>query len=440
MRHLEMGKDHYTRREGRHRRDRARRRRDDARRRRRVLPGRVHGRHDRQDLLPVRRHGRVRGARVAVRVVHARPDALEHLGRSRSRARRTVARRSGTMQRRRQSDPSRRVRVQRLVRARGRPLSRGGSAGRSAIAGSSCWRRGRLDRRQLRRSFRSSASPGCRTPNGDEFTVGFRTPPGSSLDYTLGKGREIADFLRKQPEVGLHAISRSAAASAARRTTATSIVRLKPKSQRRSRCPRSRTTCAASCADPGRAADDSGPASAFSAAAASRSRSTCRARRHRASRSPRRRVLEAVRVVPGVAEPNSSDEGDIPQLDVRVDRQQAWRAGLGISRIGATLSAAVRRPARDARGRIRRAIEHDVMVDVPRLDAHLGGGRREHRRSPARTSTPGSAAADDAALAGRRGARRRRSAADRAPQARAAGVDQQPACCPACRWATSRTT
>src|SRR3954469_3155297 len=40
-------------------------------------------------------------------------------------------------------------------------------------------------------------------PDADtgEMTVGFRTPPGSSMAYTFSKGREIADFLRKQPEV-----------------------------------------------------------------------------------------------------------------------------------------------------------------------------------------------------------------------------------------------
>src|SRR5690349_17441178 len=31
--------------------------------------------------------------------------------------------------------------------------------------------------------------------NGDEFSVGFRAPPGSSLAYTTGKGREITTFL-----------------------------------------------------------------------------------------------------------------------------------------------------------------------------------------------------------------------------------------------------
>jgi HAE1 family hydrophobic/amphiphilic exporter-1 len=44
-----------------------------------------------------------------------------------------------------------------------------------------------------------------------------------------------------------------------------------------------------------------------------------------------------MRAIPGMAEPFSSDEGDVPQLDVRVDRQQAWAAGLGVGAIAATL-------------------------------------------------------------------------------------------------------
>jgi HAE1 family hydrophobic/amphiphilic exporter-1 len=49
------------------------------------------------------------------------------------------------------------------------------------------------------------------------------------------------------------------------------------------------------------------------------------------------RTLQAMRNVPGVAEATSSEEGDIPQLDVRVDRQEAWRAGLGVGSVAATL-------------------------------------------------------------------------------------------------------
>src|SRR5687768_11850002 len=35
--------------------------------------------------------------------------------------------------------------------------------------------------------------------NGDEFSVGYRVPPGSRIEYTMEKGREIARFLREQP-------------------------------------------------------------------------------------------------------------------------------------------------------------------------------------------------------------------------------------------------
>ena len=51
----------------------------------------------------------------------------------------------------------------------------------------------------------------------------------------------------------------------------------------------------------------------------------------------RSRCSRRCATVPGVAEPQSSDEGDIPQLDVHVDRQQAWAAGLGIGSIASTL-------------------------------------------------------------------------------------------------------
>ena len=157
VRHLEMGKDHHEPR-GRHRRDRSRRHLDDARRRRRVHPGRVHGRDDRQDLLPVRRHRRVRRARVAVRLLHARPDALERLGRSRSRARRP-------------REPTRAQDARIPIRRFAFAFNDGSSALPIATRTGS---RGRCERRwwmiggaaasiaRRSRSSRCSASPGCR--------------------------------------------------------------------------------------------------------------------------------------------------------------------------------------------------------------------------------------------------------------------------------------
>src|SRR5207247_1550172 len=37
--------------------------------------------------------------------------------------------------------------------------------------------------------------------NANEFNVGYRVPPGSRLEYTKEKGREIAAFLKSIPEV-----------------------------------------------------------------------------------------------------------------------------------------------------------------------------------------------------------------------------------------------
>jgi hydrophobic/amphiphilic exporter-1 (mainly G- bacteria), HAE1 family len=75
-------------------------------------------------------------------------------------------------------------------------------------------------------------------------------------------------------------------------------------------------------------------------------------------------VMQAVREVPGVAEPTSSDEGEIPQLDVRVDRQQAWAAGLGINAIGTTLQPLFQ-GQRATRWEDPNGYSHDVVVVYP---------------------------------------------------------------------------
>jgi len=68
--------------------------------------------------------------------------------------------------------------------------------------------------------------------------------------------------------------------------------------------------------------------------------------------------------VPGVAEPSSSDEGEIPQLDVRVDRQQAWAAGLAMQTIGGTLQPLFQ-GQRATRWEDPDGYSHDVMVVYP---------------------------------------------------------------------------
>ena len=203
-------------------------------------------------------------------------------------------------------------------------------------------------------------------PDADtaEMTVGFRTPPGSSLAYTFSKGREIADFLRKQPEVVFTHLSVGGGGMGGGGVNNGNVyVRLLPKSQRRSlfaiqqdlrtklrSLPNVRPTIQGQMSifggrgQPIRINVQGPEVSRLKIAAAN--------------------VLEAVRAVPGVAEPNSSDEGLIPQLDVRVDRQEAWRAGLNIQSIGATLSPLFA-GQRATRWEDPQGYEHDVMVMYP---------------------------------------------------------------------------
>jgi HAE1 family hydrophobic/amphiphilic exporter-1 len=71
-----------------------------------------------------------------------------------------------------------------------------------------------------------------------------------------------------------------------------------------------------------------------------------------------------LRDVDGGAEPTSSDDGEIPQLDVRVDRQQAWAAGLGIQSIGSTLQPLFQ-GSRATRWEDPNGYSHDVVVVYP---------------------------------------------------------------------------
>jgi hypothetical protein len=80
-----------------------------------------------------------------------------------------------------------------------RPIAiRAGSAGRFAPAHRA--RRRRIDHHRQLPDPPKLGFTWLPDVNGDEFTVSFRTPPGSRLEYTLDRGREIANFLLKQPE------------------------------------------------------------------------------------------------------------------------------------------------------------------------------------------------------------------------------------------------
>ena len=86
VRHLQRGKDHFDAAARRHGRDRPRGHGHDLHDHRGLRPGGLHGRHGRPVLLRVRHHGGGGGAGLAVRQLHARPDAVLALGGPRRRA------------------------------------------------------------------------------------------------------------------------------------------------------------------------------------------------------------------------------------------------------------------------------------------------------------------------------------------------------------------
>jgi len=203
-------------------------------------------------------------------------------------------------------------------------------------------------------------------PDADtaEMTVGFRTPPGSSLPYTFSKGREIADFLRKQPEVVFTHLSVGGGGMGGGGVNNGQVyVRLLPKSQRRSLFDLQQDLRARLRTLPNVRPTIQGQMSIFGGRGQP-IRINVQGPEVSRLKIAAANVLEAVRQVPGVAEPNSSDEGLIPQLDVRVDRQEAWRAGLNIQSIGATLSPLFA-GQRATRWEDPQGYEHDVMVMYP---------------------------------------------------------------------------
>jgi HAE1 family hydrophobic/amphiphilic exporter-1 len=170
--------------------------------------------------------------------------------------------------------------------------------------------------------------------NGDEFSVSFRTPPGSRLDYTLDKGRDISAFLMKQPETDFTYLT---VGGGFRGTPNQGNIFIALKHGHKRTLFDIQADLRGKLRDiPGVRPQIMGQSSIFGG----RSQPIIvNVQGPEASRLKiaAARTLDAVKSVPGVAEPNSSEDGDIPQLDVRVDRQEAWRAGLGVGSVASTL-------------------------------------------------------------------------------------------------------
>ncbi len=199
--------------------------------------------------------------------------------------------------------------------------------------------------------------------NGDEFRVGFRVPPGSRIEYTLEKGREIARFMRQQPEVQFTYLSVGGGFRGTPNNGSV-FVKLHPKAERKRSLFDLQNDLRGTLRNiPSVRAQIEGQQSIFGG----RGRPiTVNVQGPEPTRLKiaAARVLEVIRGVAGVAEPTSSEEGEIPQLDVRVNRQEAWRSGLGIQAIATTLQPLFS-GQRATRWEDPNGYSHDVVVVYP---------------------------------------------------------------------------
>jgi HAE1 family hydrophobic/amphiphilic exporter-1 len=169
-----------------------------------------------------------------------------------------------------------------------------------------------------------------------EFSIGFRAPPGSRLEYTLDRGMRLSSMVRENPAVAFTYLNIGGGFRGSP-SSGSVFVKLKPREERDQPMSEVQNELRGRLREiPGIRANVQGTRSIFGGF---RNPISVNVQGPEPSRLKllAAQVLEKMRTVPGVAEPQSSDEGDIPQLDVQVDRQQAWAAGLGIGSIASTL-------------------------------------------------------------------------------------------------------
>ncbi|MBX3174221.1 MAG: efflux RND transporter permease subunit [Gemmatimonadaceae bacterium] len=196
-----------------------------------------------------------------------------------------------------------------------------------------------------------------------EFNVSYRVPPGARVEYTLGKGHAVDSIVKTIPEVEFTYLT---VGSGFRGTVTTGqlFVKLKPKHDRERSMAEIQNGLRPLLRNvSGTRASIDGTRSIFGGY---RQPIVVNVQ----GPEPQRlkliagQVNEVMRDVPGMAEPLSSDEGDIPQLDVQVDRQQAWAAGLGVGTIAGTLQPLFT-GTRATRWQDQQGYSHDVRVVYP---------------------------------------------------------------------------
>jgi HAE1 family hydrophobic/amphiphilic exporter-1 len=199
--------------------------------------------------------------------------------------------------------------------------------------------------------------------DGGEFNVNVRTTPGSSLEYTMDRSLEVARILRRMPEVEFTYITIGGGFRGTPNNGGI-YVRLTPKAEReRSQQEIQNALRGDLRRVAGVRASISGSSSIFGGFGQP-IRINVQGPEQSRLKLAAQQVLEAVRRVPGVAEPQSSEEGDIPQLDVRVDRDRAWASGVGIGSIASTIQPLFT-GTRATQWEDAQGYSHDVVVIYP---------------------------------------------------------------------------
>ena len=200
--------------------------------------------------------------------------------------------------------------------------------------------------------------------DANEFNVGYRVPPGSRLEYTQEKGREISAFLRSIPDVDHVQLSVGGGFQGTPNGGRILVILKDSRVRHRTLAEIQNSLRGELRKIPGVRPSITGQRTVFGGGYRQPIIVNVQGPEPTRLKIAAARALQAIRSVPGVAEPNSSEEGNIPQLDVQVDRPEAWRSGLGIQSIAATLQPLFS-GQRATRWEDPQGFSHDVMVVYP---------------------------------------------------------------------------
>ncbi|HEX5872545.1 MAG TPA: efflux RND transporter permease subunit, partial [Longimicrobium sp.] len=199
--------------------------------------------------------------------------------------------------------------------------------------------------------------------DGGEFNVNFRVAPGSRLEYTVDRGHEVAAMLRKMPEVDFTYMSIGGGFRGSP-NNGRIFVKLKPKEERERSQQEMQDGLRRQLAGiAGVRANITGTPTIFGGFRQPIQVNVQGPEQERLKLAAEQ-VMQVLQSVPGVAEPTSSQEGEIPQLDVDVDREQAWAAGVGIASIAQTLQPLFT-GQRATQWEDEQGYSHDVVVIYP---------------------------------------------------------------------------